>query len=190
MMTKIVDHGVARGFDSQQINLAVKAAFIESSMGMPNAMATRPGTSHVGLYQYDPVTWKTQNHNGSITSVDSQIEAFYDDIIYYTGRYNSLTSAQRGNLPLDEYIYVKHHDGRNYTDFSGAPGLGIYRGTCFQPELHVNESGGEPPPGHPNPNAPYLYWWSPAITDKTGKVTVRNVEPLAAAPTDDGDGYS
>jgi len=29
-------------------------------------------------------------------------------------------------MTFAQYVYVKHHDGRSYTNFSGAPGLSIY----------------------------------------------------------------
>ena len=187
MSSRIKAAGAARGFSAEEIAYALKAAFIESSLG--DAMAARAGTSHIGLYQYDPVTWKALGHAGSITSVDAQITAFYNDMSKYTARYEALAPADRGFLSLEQYSYLKHHDGNNYTNWSGSPGVKIFNQTCFEPDKAVDNTGGNVYSGMTDwdiYNFQMNQWFNRIET--VGIVTVGPLITHPPEPTDDGDG--
>ena len=135
MAAKIIYAGTQRNFSPSMIEFAVRAAFIESSLGL-NIGPSRPGGDHIGLYQYDAETWDTQGHVGNRTDYVAQINAFYDDITYYVGRYSNLTPYQRSIVSLEKYIYIKHHDGRSFTDLENAPGGAIYDSICI--DIYIN----------------------------------------------------
>jgi len=90
---------------------------------------TNSGSSATGLYQYLDGTWSAYHSGlGSKNDQSNQIQAFYNDLdTYQDWFYNP---EKNGNIPSNltfaEYVYIKHHDGRSYTNFSGAPGRSIY----------------------------------------------------------------
>ena len=190
---RIITAGDKRGFSDEMINFALKAAFIESSMGT-NLGASRPGGDHIGLYQYDTVTWNGLNHVGSRNSIDAQINAFYDDINKYSGRYNALQPAERGYLTQEQYIYLKHHDRNNYTNWSGSPGVKIFNSTCFDMQVKTSDGGGGGAgagSGEAVEIPPWVGWDHIEAGMRGGSVTVS--EPTLALPKDpppgeDGDG--
>lgn len=188
MAARIITAGDTRGFSDQMINFALKAAFIESSMGT-NMGASRPGGDHIGLYQYDTVTWKGLKHSGNRSNVDAQINAFYDDISKYTARYNSLSPAERGHLTQEQYIYLKHHDGNNYTNWSGSPGVKLLNDTCFHMDVKTSDNGGGTGFGSVGSIEipPWIGWDDIEVGMRNGTVTVSEPVPVPA-PGEDGDG--
>lgn len=184
MLNRIIQAGAMRGFDGRMIDYALKSAFIESSLG--DNMGARAGTGHVGIFQYDQTTWSGLKHTGNINSVDAQISAFYDDMSKYTARYNGLAPAERGNLGLEQYMYLKHHDGNNYTNWAGSPGVKIFNEICFEPHVETRaEHADSPPPPGGDHMFDYLAWWQPS--EREGKVTVGDIIPLPPPATEDGD---
>ncbi len=126
---QIIQYGQQNGFTSAQQQTAVKAAFIESSLGVG---MQNPGSTAQGLFGYTVGQWAVSGNGGSISSNSDQIAAFYGDVNRYTARFNALPSSTTDGITVDEYIYVKHHDGTNATDFSdSAPGISIWSGTSF-----------------------------------------------------------
>lgn len=190
---RIIHAGDTRGFSDQMINFALKAAFIESSMGT-NMGASRPGGDHIGLFQYDAVTWSSLKHDGSRNSVDAQINAFYDDINKYTARYNALSPAERGFLSQEQYIYLKHHDGNNYKDWSASPGVKIFNSTCFNMDVKTADNGGGEGGGGGGGGIeipPWMGWDDIEVGIRNGTVTVFDpvtVPPKEPPPGEDGDG--
>lgn len=192
MMARIIGAGQSRGFSDQMIDYALKSAFIESSLGN-NMGAPYAGSTSVGLFQYNSTTWSDLGHTsiGDRNNVDHQINAFYNDINKYTTRYYDLTPDARGNLSLEQYLYVKHHDGNNYTDFPNSPGKAIFDSTCFEPETETPNRDGENDNGGAAGSGGYggsgAYWPTPSgwgFDDlPTGTVTLEEIPP-----GEDGDG--
>lgn len=121
---EIVSYGENQGFTDQQIKLATDIAFIESSLGIKLA---NPQSSASGLYQYLDATWNDRHAVlGEKNNQTNQITAFYSDLNYFTSRYNDLTQEVKGDVSLEEYVYIKHHDGSNYEEIQTAPGRAIY----------------------------------------------------------------
>ena len=190
MAARIIHAGDVRGFSDQMINFALKAAFIESSLGTRMGPPWA-GSDHLGLYQYDAKTWASLKHEGSRNSVDAQINAFYDDINKYTSRYGGLSPEGRGHLTLEQYIYLKHHDGNNFTDWAGSPGVAKFNSTCFDMGIKTSDGGGEVGGGAPIEIPPWVGWDHIEAGMRGGSVTVS--EPTLALPKDpppgeDGDG--
>ncbi|MEE3917284.1 MULTISPECIES: hypothetical protein [Pseudomonas syringae group] len=138
----ITDYGTKNGFTDLQVELAVKVAFIESSLGL-NMTNPQPGVTASGLFGYNNVGWTNHAGLGSKDSTDNQISAFFSDITTYTARYANPV-VQGSGLSVDEYIYVKHHDGSNATDFVNSVGLSIFRSSDFHPDVtqYNNPTGG------------------------------------------------
>ncbi|MCB4321507.1 hypothetical protein KOE80_04725 [Alcaligenes sp. 13f] len=140
---QIYRYGVENNFTHYQIQIALNVAFIESSLGL---QLSKPDSTASGLYQYTNGTW-TNYHSalGEKDNIGNQITAFYNDLSTYNNWYNN--PATNGNIPedlnFDEYVYIKHHDGRGYTDFENAPGLEIYRNITSPGEIDI-ESHQEP----------------------------------------------
>lgn len=75
MMARIIGAGQARGFSDQMIDYALKAAFIESSLGN-NMGSPYVGSTSIGLFQYNNGTWNDLGHTGlgALNNVDNQIQ--------------------------------------------------------------------------------------------------------------------
>jgi|GEM_PF-6096271 len=130
----ISDYGVRNHFTDAQVELAVKVAFLESSLGMQMANP-QPGVTAAGLFGYNNDGWSTHASLGDKNSTPHQIAAFFSDITTYTARFDNPVVKSSG-LTLDQYIYVKHHDGTNYTDFVNSPGLRIFKQSDFNPDIN------------------------------------------------------
>ncbi|MCG8292074.1 hypothetical protein [Pseudomonas entomophila] len=178
----IANYGYQHGFKESQIEFAVKAAFIESTLGLKTQNAN---SSAAGLFGYLSGTWAENHANlGNRMSNDSQIHAFYDDIAKYTARFNDPSvnaPIKAAGLTLDQYIYIKHHDGQNYTDFKNAPGLGIFKSFNFHPDLSEYtqpEGYGAPVGGHvftlydPVYASSHAYWFTNSSYQPEGQVTI------------------
>ncbi len=123
---EIIRYGNDRGFSDEHIQLAVNVAFIESSLGL---ILANPDSTASGIFQYIDRTWNLHHaHLGSKPEQANQITAFYNDIQTYFGWYTN--PSLNGNIPSDmsfeEYVYIKHHDGRAHTKFHDAPGRQLY----------------------------------------------------------------
>jgi len=142
---EIYNYGKENDFSDGDIQIALDVAYIESSVG-DNLINGK--TSATGLFQYIDATWN--NIHGGLGSKDdqgNQIQAFYNDLITYRDWHYS--PATNGNIPssisFDEYVYIKHHDGRSETDFLNAEGLVIYNdrmanGPLEQFDVSVDDS--------------------------------------------------
>ncbi len=116
----IIHYGESNGYSDSEIQYAVNAAYIESSLGVN---LNNPETTASGLYQYTDGTWSDWHSDlGDKDDQGHQIEAIFDDIDRYTERFNDLDQQDRGDLTFEEYAYVKHHDGSNYEDIQNGPG--------------------------------------------------------------------
>src|SRR5271157_668793 len=88
MANKIAQYGLEHNYSSSEIEIAIKTAFIESSLGTlegtPAATADNPNPTASGLYGYTNGTWNTYHvSDGSKNNDDNQIKAFYQDISTY-----------------------------------------------------------------------------------------------------------
>ena len=139
----IIKYGQKNGFTTDQINSAVKSAFLESSLGESKSTGI-PGNIATGLFGYTNDQWNRSGIGGEKGKDSDQIRAFYNDIKNYTDRYNRLPPATKSGLSVDQYVYIKHHDGPNATDFTNeSEGKSIWNGSKFTP-----------PPEATAPNAP------------------------------------
>jgi len=122
MAGQIIQYGLDHYFSNDQINTVINLAFNESSLGDNES---NPSNSNVvGVFQYDSRagSWfNAQNSDMNVYSDTDQIQAMYDDALYFQGRYYS--GQVEGTIPqsitLEDYIEVKHHAGQNTSDFSG-----------------------------------------------------------------------
>jgi hypothetical protein len=134
VMLKIIDYGEAHGFTQQEIEIAIKTAWIESKLGAD--LGPNPQSTASGLFQYTDGNWNTyHNDDGTKNNFDNQIKAFYEDLSNYRTWYNDPVKGQ--NIPKDkidfgEYVYIKHHDGPNYDKFQNAPGEDIWNRVNFE----------------------------------------------------------
>ncbi len=130
---KIVEHGKKLGVQQHLIDAAVKFAYFESRLGK-NVV----NKNALGVFQYMPRRWKERHQRelGDRSLLENQIAAMYRDLQAYERRYNDLSKSEipRETVTLEEYLYVKHHDGPNGTAFvpglrpDGKPnGLKVYR---------------------------------------------------------------
>ncbi|HSH96830.1 MAG: calcium-binding protein [Methylophilaceae bacterium] len=116
--TQIYTYGKDNGYSDADIYDAIKAGYIESSLG---SNTHSDGSTHYGLYQYDSGTWSTNGHQGSYNNIQDSIKAYYDDTTYWHTRYDSLPDNIKSTVDFDDYRYIKHHDGRNVLDFGLHP---------------------------------------------------------------------
>jgi hypothetical protein len=130
---RIVEHGKKLGVQQHLIDAAVKFAYFESRLGK-NVV----NRNALGIFQYMPTRWKERHQKdlGDRSLPDNQIAAMYRDLRAYERRYNDLSTPEipRGTVTLEEYLYIKHHDGPNGRAFvpglrpDGKPnGLKVYR---------------------------------------------------------------
>lgn len=191
----IANYGAAHGYNDKQIEVAIRTAFLESSLG---TMLTGPaGTTSHGIFGYNDLGWANHVSLGSRDVPLNSIAAFYADMTTFEGRY--ATGRANGTIPAsitqDEYIYIKHHDGPNYSNFANAPGKALWNNSTYKPDLTITSAADWA-------NAPGTSTWTFNITDPIyyttgfhwftnndyvpqGTVTVG---PLQPAPTGDGDG--
>lgn len=145
ILKKITDMGRASGMSDREIELAVQTAFQESSLG--SNMGSPPGSTAVGLFQYNVGTWGDRHSDLDRSNMDHQIIAIFRDMIDLQGRYNN--GVQSGDIPngmtFDEYFYIRHHDGHYYQDLANAPGGNLWE--AF-PDFCL------PPAPPPAPNSP------------------------------------
>ena len=124
---QIIQYGRQSGYSQADIALAVRVAFIESTLG--NRMS-KDGQNATGLYQYQTGNWNDRHSDMNRGITGDQIKAFYQDIERYTKRYNDLKEkgdSRIDGVSRDEYVYIKHHDGSNATKFdSSSDGYNIY----------------------------------------------------------------
>jgi hypothetical protein len=133
VMEKIASYGRKNGFSTDEINFAIKVAFIESSLGLLNSNGISGNTSQ-GLFQYNDDAWDRSGLGGDRTKDDDQIAAFFNDVRRYKVRYSSLPPERKADVSLFQYMYIKHHDGSDYhEDFKKAPGKALYDNCTFAP---------------------------------------------------------
>lgn len=137
---KITKYGVDNGFSYEMIDIALNVALVESSY-LPNASNANSTAS--GLFQYLDGSWNTYHSSlGDKNDVDNQIEAFYNELNLYSSWYNDpkLNGNIAEGITFEQYVYIKHHDGRGYTDSNGivgesAPGYKIYTSVAVQDKI-------------------------------------------------------
>ena len=118
VLEAIIDYGAANGLPNHYIKIAVYQAFYESSLG---EIRNNPTNSDVkGLFQWDSSTW-AEDHSGKNRFSDSdQIAAMYEDI----GKFEQRWSAKRATneipseVTFSDYVEIKHHLGKNSTDWT------------------------------------------------------------------------
>ena len=138
--TRIANYGREHGYSEADISIAIKTAFLESSLGDNMGTPNVPGNTSSGLYQYNNDTWHVRGAEGAKNNVDNQIIQFYKDLTWDREQYDdpTRTDIDRDALGFDEYCYIKHHEGRYYSDpddtaWSSAPGNILWNATDFQP---------------------------------------------------------
>ena len=133
-MLKIIEYGKNNGFTDQDIEISLKTAWIESKLG--KELGPNPVSSASGLFGYTDGNWATyHSDNGEKNNIDNQIKAFYEDLAKYKGWYNDPVLSQnipKDRIDLEEYIYIKHHDGIHYDNFLNAPGEDIWNRNTFK----------------------------------------------------------
>ena len=94
MLTQIVNYGDSLGMSSEKIAIAVKAACIESTLGI-EMKNTKPESTASGLFGYTNHNWH-DNHRelGDKNNTDLQIIAFYNDIDRYYERFENYRNKQ------------------------------------------------------------------------------------------------
>jgi len=123
---QIVDYGVAHGYSSDAVRIAVDQAYYESSFRQ-----SATNGSHVGLYQYNTDGWNGMGHAGAnINDQSSQIAAIYNDIMAFGQQYTSLHSsgAIPWELSFEDYFEIKHHLGQNYATPGDAASMNVVNG--------------------------------------------------------------
>jgi hypothetical protein len=171
---QIAQYGLDHGYSESEIEIAVKTAFIESSLG---EQLTGTSKTESGLYQYTDDTWNEQHSDlGAKNNFDNQIEAFYQDMSRYETRYNDLSDSDKSEVSLEEYIYIKHHDGSSATDFSDTPGKGksIWDNSnfeCTDPSVTPDDlNNGQP-----------LSSSDPSLPDKLAELSIPIASTIAAS---------
>ncbi|MFC0710160.1 hypothetical protein [Azorhizophilus paspali] len=76
------------------------------------------------MFGYNNDSWSTHTSLGAKNNTANQIAAFFSDITTFTSHYENPVVKNSG-ITVDEYIYIKHHDGPNATDFVSSQGLKI-----------------------------------------------------------------
>lgn len=140
---KITTYGLQHGFSESQIEFAIKAAFVESTLGL--FMQNSEGGTASGMFGYTNAGWEQRHSNlGEKNNTDNQIAAFFQDMAEFTARYNdpNRPEIRASGFTLEEYIYIKHHDGPNFSNFPEAEGDDVWHQfDCFNPDLSVYDSG-------------------------------------------------
>ena len=112
MLSRIVAYGDRHGFPNEDIRIAAKVAYIESTFG-PDAKNRNSSAS--GLFQYENGTWHDHHVKlGEKNNVDNQIAAFYDDLARYHAQYAQASENLKENVRFDEYVYIGHKRGENF----------------------------------------------------------------------------
>lgn len=123
---QIIRIGREEGMSDASIRAAVKIAYIESSLGANKGK--NPKSSARGMYQYINASWE-ERHSGDRNNNEDSIRAYYKDLKRYENDYEESNRLRkedpeayekqplRKKFPegttLEEYAYVKHHDGPN-----------------------------------------------------------------------------
>lgn len=184
----IANYGFQHGFSEQQVDYAVKVAFIESSLGV--SMQNPKGTA-AGMFGYTSQGWdQTHASLGDRNSTANQLQAFFGDISKFTAKYNDPASdpaIRQSGLSLENYLYTKHHDGPYFSDFPHAAGPGIYNSVNFHPDVKnlLNPEGfGAQPGGHamdlfdPIYAASHAFWYTTPGYAPAGTVTIGDIQVI------------
>lgn len=192
----VSNYGLSHGFSEKQVEFAIEVAFLESSLG---TQLTNPTSTASGLFMYTNPSWSDFHSDiGSKNSISNQISAFFSDLAHFTSRYNDPATngpIKQAGLTLEEYVYIKHHDGRNYTEFDDAPGLNIWRQSSFNPDITYtpttwNAAGGVAWYGFdlydPLYMAAHAHWYTNGNFVPDGKVEIGQLE-IVSGEDQDGD---
>ncbi|MFX1678019.1 hypothetical protein PV762_02200 [Mitsuaria sp. CC2] len=122
---RIVAYGRENGVQQHLIDAAVKFAYFESKLGVK-----LKNKNALGIFQYMPQRWKERHEKllgSDRMSPKNQIVAMFRDLHAYEKRYNDLSNPAipRESVTLEQYLYIKHHDGTNSEEF--LPGLNRFR---------------------------------------------------------------
>lgn len=130
----ITDYGTKNGYSDLNVEIAIKTAYLESSLGL-NMHNAQPGVTAAGMFGYNDVGWSTHAGLGDKSNTGNQISAFFSDLSSYAVRYQK-PEVQSAGISFAEYAYIKHHDGPNATDFStNSLGLRTWRGSDFNMDV-------------------------------------------------------
>ncbi len=115
MVSRIVAYGDGHGYSDEEIKIAVKVAYIESSLG--SDMEKNQTSTAKGLYQYTDPTWQDRHAQlGDKNVADHQITAFFVDLAQDKISYQSLPPDVKEKLRFDEYVYIGHKEGVNFVN--------------------------------------------------------------------------
>ena len=114
----IIDYGLSNGKSPEEIAIAVKTAYIESTLGNRKG-SPKPNSTISGLFQYRDDTWKRLHPGKNKNSDRDMIEAIYKDIGNAKEKYNNeRRKDDRKIITFDEFFYITHHDGSAPENFS------------------------------------------------------------------------
>ena len=119
MLSRIVAYGEQHGFSAEDIRIAGKAAYIESTLGSdmetPKPTLENHSPTAKGLYQYTDPTWHDRHAQlGDKNVADNQIKAFFDDLARDKTTYQALRSDVKEKVRFDEYVYIGHKQGEYF----------------------------------------------------------------------------
>jgi hypothetical protein len=113
VLNETIQYGLDHGYSQDDINIAIKAAYLESSLGLHEQNDT---TTANGLYQYTDGNWAREQGilPGLGTRTDrAEIQAFYNDLSRDRAQYNQLSQTVKDSFSFDQLVYLLHMGGPN-----------------------------------------------------------------------------
>src|SRR6218665_2066874 len=153
-IANIIDYGTSIGAPNALIQAALHTAYLESRFGQN---LQNPDSTASGLFHYTNGTWAGSHAAlGEKNNFANQTIAMYADLAKYFEWWNN--PATNGNIPkgqisLEEYLYIKHHDGAGYSNFLNAPGLSVIRGVDYSNTIATLYANGETSNGEAAPDS-------------------------------------
>ena len=124
----IINWALTNGLTPEDSEYLVKVAWIESSFGA-NLQNTSPGSTASGEFGFTTPTWTDRYSDlGDKNNLNNQLQAMSREISTFKSWYNdpSLNSNIPANMSLQEYMYIKHHDGVHATPSFTCPAAQIW----------------------------------------------------------------